>query len=257
MKKNRKKRVEEIYPLTPLQQGLMFHSLFAPGSGFYIVQFRLDFQQLNKEAFKRAWQEVINRHEILRTAFVSEGGKEPLQVVLSKVALTWQEEDWRAFSPPEAEQKLQAYLEWDRAEDYDFKRAPLMRVALMQIAEGEYHFVWSHHHVLLDGWSVPLLIKEMAAYYEAYCKGEELDLARPRPYRDYIAWLGRQDERDAESFWREELKGFSAPTKLGIDQGALNATEGDIEEHAEQDMRLNEELTAELQGLARREKITL
>ena len=96
----------------------MFHSLFAPGSGFYIVQFRLDFQQLNKEAFQRAWQEVINRHEILRTAFVSEGAKEPLQVVLSKVALTWHEEDWRG-SRRRGEQKLQAYMEWDRAEDYD------------------------------------------------------------------------------------------------------------------------------------------
>src|SRR5688500_6876823 len=257
MKKNRKKRVEEIYPLTPLQQGLMFHSLFAPGSGFYIVQFRLDFQQLNKEAFKRAWQEVIDRHEILRTAFVSEGGKEPLQVVLSEVPLTWQEEDWRAFSPPEAEQKLQAYLEWDRAEDYDFKRAPLMRVALMQIAEGEYHFVWSHHHVLLDGWSVPLLIKEMAAYYEAYCKGEELELARPRPYRDYIAWLGQQDEAEAEKFWREELKGFSAPTKLGIDRGVQLGVAAGAWEFAERRVSLTEELTTALQVLARQEKITL
>jgi non-ribosomal peptide synthase protein (TIGR01720 family) len=136
----------DIYPLTPLQQGLMFHSLFAPGSGFYLIQLKLDFQQLNKEAFQRAWQEVINRHEILRTAFVSEGAKESLQVVLSKVALSWHEENWRAFSPEESEHKLQAYLEWDRAEDYELTSAPLMRVALMQIAEGEYHFVWSHHH---------------------------------------------------------------------------------------------------------------
>jgi NRPS condensation-like uncharacterized protein len=215
----------------------------------------LDFQQLNKEAFQRAWQEVINRHEILRTAFVSEGAKESLQVVLSKVALSWHEENWRAFSPEESEHKLQAYLEWDRAEDYELTSAPLMRVALMQIAEGEYHFVWSHHHLLLDGWSVPLLIKEMAAYYEAYCKGEELELARPRPYRDYIAWLGRQDEGEAERFWCEELKGFSAPTKLGIDRGT-SATPI-IDEFQTQQMSLSEELTGQLRELGHQEKITL
>src|SRR6185295_19531999 len=113
MKKNRQKRVEEIYPLTPLQQGLMFHTMFAPGSGFYIVQFRLVLQELNKAAFKRAWQQVIDRHQILRTAFVSEGVNELLQVVLSKVALNWREEDWRVFSPPEIDQKLQEYLQWD------------------------------------------------------------------------------------------------------------------------------------------------
>src|ERR1043165_2850073 len=134
MKKNLKKRVEEIYPLTPLQQGLIFHSLFARGSGFYVVQFRLVLQELNKQAFQRAWQQVIDRHEILRTAFVSEGVKDPVQVVLSKVPLTWHEEDWRGFSPAEVEQKLQEYMEWDRTADYNFGQAPVMRVALMQTA---------------------------------------------------------------------------------------------------------------------------
>ena len=202
MKKNRQKRVEEIYPLTPLQQGLMFHTMFAPGSGFYIVQFRLVLQELNKPAFKRAWQQVIDRHQILRTAFVSEGVNELLQVVLSKVALNWREEDWRVFSPPEMDQKLQEYLQWDRTTDFDLRQAPLMRFALMQIADDEYHFVWSHHHLLLDGWSVPLLIKEVAAFYAANCKGETLELPKPRAYRDYIAWLDKQDEGAAESFWR-------------------------------------------------------
>jgi hypothetical protein len=104
---------------------------------------------------------------------------------------------------------------------------------------------------------VPLLIKEMAAYYEAYCKGEELELARPRPYRDYIAWLGRQDEGEAERFWREELKGFSAPTKLGIDRGVQLGVAAGAWEFAEQRVSLSEELTTELQVLARQEKITL
>ena len=106
--------LEDVYPLTPLQQGLMFHTMFAPGSGFYVVQFALVLQALNKDAFKQAWQQVIDRHEILRTAFVTDGVKDPVQVVLGKVAINWIEEDWRIFSSSEIEQKLQEYLKWDQ-----------------------------------------------------------------------------------------------------------------------------------------------
>jgi hypothetical protein len=249
--------LEDVYPQTPLQQGLIFHSLFARGSGFYVVQFRLVLQELNKQAFQCAWQQVIDRHEILRTAFVSEGVKDPVQVVLSKVPLTWHEEDWRGFSPAEVEQKLQEYMEWDRTADYNFGQAPVMRVALMQSAADEYHFVWSHHHLLLDGWSVPLLIKEMAAFYEANCKDEELELPKPRPYRDYIAWLERQDDAAAERFWRQEVQGITAPTRLSIDRGEELGVEAGALEFSEQRVNLSEELTSELQQLARHEKITL
>jgi len=249
--------IEDIYPLTPLQQGLMFHSMFAPGSGFYVVQFALVLEALNKDAFKQAWQQVIDRHEILRTAFVSEGVKDPVQVVLGNVELNWHEEDWRAFSSAEIEQKLEEYLKWDRTAPYDFRQAPVMRVALIQIADDEYHFVWSHHHLLLDGWSVPLLIKEMAACYEANCNGETLELTKPRPYRDYIGWLVQQDEQATDRFWRQELQGITAPTTLSIDRGAELGAEAGVYDFSDQHVYISEELTGELQQLARNEKMTL
>ena len=249
--------VADLYPQTPLQQGLIFHTLFAPGSGFYVVQFRLVLQELNREAFQRAWQQVIDRHEILRTAFVSEGVKEPVQVVLGNVPLTWHEDDWRAFSSADVEQKLKEYMQWDRTTTYDFGHAPVMRVALMRSADDEYHFVWSHHHLLLDGWSVPLLIKEMAAFYEANCKGETLELPKPRPYRDYIAWLAQQDEKAAERFWTQEMQGITGPTRLNIDRGNDVGVEAGALEFVDQRVNLSEELTGELQKIARQEKITL
>ncbi len=249
--------LEDVYSLTPLQQGLIFHTFFAPQSGLYITQTSLRFQQFDKEAFQQAWQQVIDRHEILRTAFVSEGVEEPVQVVLSNVVLNWHEEDWRGLSEFEVEERLAEYMESDRTTDFDFSRAPVMRVALMQITEGEYHFVWSSHHVLLDGWSVPLLIKEIATFYEASCKGEVVELPKPRPYRDYIAWLEQQDEAEAQKFWQQELDGITGPTTLGIDLGALSGVESEIEEHGDQEIRLDEDLTAQLREMGRQEKITL
>src|SRR5205085_669085 len=134
-------------------------------------------------------------------------------------------------------------------------QTPLIRVALMQTGEGEYHFVWSYQHVLLDGWSIQLLFKEVMSFYDKYSQGQELELARPRPYRDYIGWLARQDERKAEKFWREELRGISAPTKLGIDRG-VNAP-ANVEESGEQEISLGEELSNQLRDLGRRYQVTL
>jgi non-ribosomal peptide synthase protein (TIGR01720 family) len=249
--------LSDMYPLTPLQQGLIFHSFFAPQSGLYYAQSSLRLWQLDKEAFQRAWQKVIDRHDILRTAFVTEGIETPVQVVLNNVELTWHEEDWTAFSPDEVEEKLAQYMEADRLNDFDFSAAPIMRVALMQIAADEYHFIWTSHHVLLDGWSIPVLIKEMATLYEAGCRGEAIELAKPRPYRDYIAWLEKQDDAAAEQFWTRELDGVTGPTTLSIDLGALSGMESHIEEHGEQELRLDEDLTAQLRELGRQEKVTL
>jgi hypothetical protein len=200
---------------------------------------------------------VIDRHDILRTAFVTDGVEEPVQVVLDKVQLTWHEEDWTTFSSSEVEERLEQYLEFDRMTDFDFTQAPILRVALMHIAENEYHFVWTSHHVLFDGWSIPIMIKEIATFYEANCRGEVVELAKPRPYREYIAWLAKQDEATAEQFWTRELDGVTGPTILSIDQGTLNGVESEIEQHGEQDIKLDADVTAQLRELGRQEKITL
>jgi amino acid adenylation domain-containing protein/non-ribosomal peptide synthase protein (TIGR01720 family) len=245
--------VEDIYGLSPLQQGLMFHSMYAPQSGLYVAQSSVRMRKLDKEAFQRAWQGVVDRHEILRTAFVADGLDRPVQVVLGDVPLSWHEQDLRGLSEAAVEQEINEYVEWDLAQGFDFARAPVMRLALLRVGEDEYQFVWSHHHVLLDGWSIPLLVKEVASFYEAYSRGEELELPKPRPYRDYMAWLAQQDGRAAEEFWRAQLRGVSEPTRLGIDRGA----EAGVEEYGEHQVRLGEELTTKLREMGRRNQVTL
>jgi hypothetical protein len=187
---------------------------------------------------------------------VWEGLKAPLQVVHRRVELPLEQRDWRALAEPEQARQLDDYLRADRRRGFELSRAPLLRVALLRVGETTYQFVWSFHHLLLDGWSGPLLLKELFGLYEGACRGEAVQLPPVRPYRDYIAWLKRQDLGQAEAYWRRVLKGFRAPTPLGVDRGRGGGpgTEGD---YGQQELRLSKALTERVQGLARREGLTL
>ncbi|KYG05998.1 hypothetical protein BE21_37345, partial [Sorangium cellulosum] len=207
--------VEDIYPLSPLQQGLLYHTLRDPASGVYVEQltFRIA-SGLDVEALRASWQQVLERHPILRTSFAWEGLDEPVQVVRTGVTLPWAEHDLRGMSSSDLETWLENFLAEDRDRGFDLARAPLMRCALLRRTDEAYQLVLSHHHLLLDGWSMPLLFGELFAYYEAACRREAIRLPSPRPYRDYIAWLGQQDLGRAEAFWRKALAGFDEPTPL-------------------------------------------
>ena len=188
------RQIEDIYPLSSTQQGILFHTLLTPKSVGYSVRLSCTLHgHLMVSAFKRGLQQVVARHPILRTSFVWEGLYEPLQVVHGQVELPWAWRDWQELSPIEQQTRLEAHLQIDRNQGFDLSKAPLMRLSLVQVAETTYQFIWDFHHLLLDGWSVSLLLKEVFAYYEAFCQGQNLHLECGRPYRDYIAWLRQQD----------------------------------------------------------------
>ncbi|HEX8474859.1 MAG TPA: amino acid adenylation domain-containing protein, partial [Pyrinomonadaceae bacterium] len=255
-----RKNVEDLYPLSPLQQGLFFHTLYAPTSGVYVEQLSCTLRgALDVEAFKQAWQQVVDRHPVLRTAFVWKELAEPIQVVRQRVKLPCVEEDWRGQSPVEQQEHLQAYLKADRERGFDLSKAPPLRVALFRLSDDSFHFLWSYHHLVLDGWCTPLVLREVFAFYEAFSQRRDISLERSRPYRDYIAWLRKQDLSKAEAFWRETLKGFSAPTPLSVDKTPERQT-GDSEpqeEYREQQISLTTETTSALQSLARGQQLTL
>ncbi|MDQ3834853.1 MAG: condensation domain-containing protein, partial [Actinomycetota bacterium] len=211
---------------------------------------------LRVSAFKRAWRQVIQRHPILRTGFYWEEMSEPLQVVYRQAELAWVEEDWRGLSSGEQQGRLQAFLQADRAQGFELDQAPLMRCALLRVGEAQYYFVLSFHHLLLDGWSLPQVLKEVMDFYAAYCGGRELHLTSPRPYRDYIAWLQRQDLSRAEAYWREALRGITAPTPLPIGRN-VGARVGQVLHYAEHEWRVSAAVTERLQGLARAQRLTL
>src|SRR6266545_4164934 len=246
-----KKDIEAVYPLSPMQQGILFHTLEEPESGFYFQQDIYDlYGELDFPCFERAWQTVVKRHAILRTAFSHLG--QMSQLVLRQANLPIHRQDLRRLTADAQEQHLRCYLEQDRRRGFNLSNPPIMRLALLQITDDHYHLVWSSHHILMDAWSGFLLVKEIAAFYAAFRRGEDLVLPSPRPYQDYIAWLQRQDLKAAETYWRNMLQGLSEPTQLPSDRLA----ESDSDRH-ERILRLSPCLSSELQQLARRYQLTL
>jgi thioesterase domain-containing protein/acyl carrier protein len=251
------KNVETIYPLSPSQQGMIFETLSALESGIHIEQSVGNLQgELNLVAFERSWQQVMKRHSLLRTSFVWKNQAEPLQVVLKEIQVPLTRQDWRGFSASQQQENLEAYLKEDRLRGFQLTKAPLMRLALFAIDDSTYQFVWSHHHILMDGWCLPLILKEFLEFYEAFGKDEDLQLAPSRPYRDYIIWQKQQDLSQAEKFWRKMLQGFKRPTPLGttVEPFSLPDTQ---ERYGQQKVSLSVSTTAALQNLVRQNRLTL
>jgi surfactin family lipopeptide synthetase C len=249
--------IEDVYELSPMQKGMFFHSLYAPNSGAYIEQVSYLLEgDFNVSAFKQAWQQVIARHGVLRTSFFWDDLEKPLQLVHSHARLPLEEIDWRSLASIEQQEQLTAYLKSDRERGFVFSKAPLMRLTLIHLGERAYQFIWTRHHLLMDGWSVPLLQKEVFAFYEAYRKGEQIELKAPRPYGDYIGWLQQQDLSSAELYWREALKGFAKPTPLPF-KVSRSSESTELEEFEDQRASLSQETTASLQALARRHQLTM
>jgi hypothetical protein len=249
---------EDFYPLSPLQEGLLFHSLYSPAGGEYISQVSCGIRgDLNVTAFKQALQRVVQRHAALRTFFVWEGLKQPVQVVQKHLDLTWDDLDWRGLSHEAQNEQLMAYIKREQTRGFDLSRAPLMRLALIRMSDDEHQFVWTHHHILLDGWSSSLVSRDIIAFYAALSRGDDLRLPKPRPYRDYIAWLQRQDLAGAEKYWRVALKGFTKPTPLIPDSVPASTHELQTHAYTAREIRLSTETTARLQDAARKHRLTL
>jgi len=243
--------VEDIYPLSPMQQGMMFHSLYESGSEMYFLQFGYHVEgELDVRAFKSAWREVVQRHAVLRTGFMWESLDEPLQVVYRQAELPWIEEDWTMLSEAEQKQAWRRFLREDRKRGFDLQRAPLLRIALVKIARGSYYLLWSLHHILMDGWCRQIINREVFVLYEAHRQGQRPRLPTLPPYREYIAWLQQQDEKKVEAFWRAELKDFAAPLRLGIEQEGGRIAEGE-EQYGKVMLPLGPELSKRLEELAR------
>ncbi|HEY0603676.1 MAG TPA: amino acid adenylation domain-containing protein [Herpetosiphonaceae bacterium] len=248
--------IQDIYKLSPIQQGMLFHNLYTPASGVYFEQFSWAAPDLDIEAFERAWQQAVDRHPILRTSFFWEDLDEPLQLVHRRVTLPIERYSWIELSPEEQAERLPQFLRDDRARGFELSQAPLMRLSLIQLDQRNYQITWSYHHLLLDGWSVALLMEEVFAIYNALRKGETPRVPRRRPYRDYVQWLSKQDSSAAEEFWRDMLRGFSTPTRMRLERVARPPAP-DGQDYTFRQVALPQPATEALQALARQERITL
>jgi len=249
--------IQDLYPLSPLQQGMLFHNLYAPESGMYVERLRYTIRgNLNVAAFEQAWRQVMERHPILRSAFAWEEVDEPLQLVFRGIEMPLELQDWRHLPPSEQDERFQAYLEAILHRGFELTRAPLTRLALIRMAEDVHEFVWSYHHLLLDGWSVSLILGEIIALYESFSQSQKPQLEKNRPYRDYIAWLKQQDQAESEAYWRKALKGFATPTSVGVN-GGYGSPGGPLQGYEVMQIHLSRQTAEKLDAFARQHRVTL
>ena len=207
--------LQDLYPISPMQQGMLFHTRYEPETGAYFEQLQITLRNLEPEAFKAAWQHQLERHPILRSAFLTKHNP-ILQIVCTQVPLHWKEHDWRELSKEVQQEQLARLLQQQREQGFNFSQAPLMRFDLIRLDKQRYVFIQHHHHILMDGWCLPITFSEVRDSYLAFKQGQSPQLPGLRPYRDYIAWLQQQDSAAAQDYWQQRLAGFSAPTPLPI-----------------------------------------
>ncbi len=239
--------LEDLYPLAPMQQGLLFHSRYAQAGGAYVNQLRASVGGLDVARFQAAWQSVVDHHEVLRASFIdTEAGA--LQLIRRRMALPFELLDWR--QQDQADAALAAWAAADRERGFDLATEPLLRVTLIRLAADRYELIYTCHHILLDGWSNTQLLGQVLQAYA----GQPLP-PRRGAYRDYIAWLQRQDVQQDQRFWVEQLALLEQPTRLAQ---ALKP-EGQRQGHGHGDhyQRLSAAQTARLTEFARSQRVTV
>ncbi|MFF7061853.1 non-ribosomal peptide synthase/polyketide synthase [Pseudomonas sp. NPDC008258] len=244
-------QIADVYPLSPMQQGMLFHSLYEEGSGNYINQMRVDVDNLDTQRFKQAWLDVLAAHDIMRTGFVwIDELEQAVQVVHKTVEPAFSEHDWSA--EPFVDQSLQALAEAERHRGFELADAPLVRLVLVRSGANRHHLIYTNHHILMDGWSTSRLLGEVLQRY-----GGQQMASQGAHYRDYIAWLKRQDSAAAEVFWRGQLAALEEPTRLASSI-AHRGNEGDsVSGHAEQYQLFDLEQTRRIEAFARANRVTV
>ncbi|WP_343596219.1 amino acid adenylation domain-containing protein [Pseudomonas sp.] len=239
------RQVENIYPLAPMQEGMLFHSLYDGQVSSYVNRLRLDLDDLDPDRFIQAWQLALDQHESLRAGFVWEQGLEaPRQVVLRHVQLPVERFDWAGEADIDA--RLEALAQAEQARAFDLGQAPLLRLVLVRTGPQRHHLIYTSHHILMDGWSNSLLF---AAVMQAY-SGQPAALAQASR-SDYLGWLQQQDRAGADAFWKAQLLSLDGPSLLGATRDTAQSGQGAVV------LELGDTLSQALKHFAQTQQVTL
>ncbi|AMB83791.1 hypothetical protein AWM79_00065 [Pseudomonas agarici] len=244
------RQIEDLYPLSPMQQGMLFHTLHESGKGTYINQLCVDVEGLDVERFRAAWQATLDTHDILRSGFLWQSPLQtPLQIVRRQVPLSFSALDWREEAGLPG--MLEAFAERERARGFDLDQPGLLRLSLIRTAARRHHLILTHHHILMDGWSSSQLLGEVLQRY-----GGQAPSYPAGRFRDYIDWLQRQDAAGTQAFWAEQLRPLQDPTRLGQ---CIARAPAAVHEHGygAHHHPLDALATARLGAFARQQKVTL
>ena len=219
--KRRREEVESVYRLSALQEGLLFHGLYDEKEGSYMEQILFEIKELDAEACKESWNELMKRHSVLRSGFYHDTFRVPVQCVYREVRMPVEELDLRGMEKAEQDRMVEEYREKDRQKCFDFKEAPLMRVGLLRLEDQGYRMLWTHHHLVFDGWSLPVVMGEFLEIYESLVSGQEVETKEEDRYEEYIHYIEGRDKEREEGFWREYMRGQTEGSLLPFVGGTL------------------------------------
>ncbi|WP_266156573.1 non-ribosomal peptide synthetase [Dyella silvatica] len=244
-------KIAEILPLAPLQQGLLFHALYDEQAvDAYHVQMIFELVgALEPEALQAAVHALLQRHANLRAGFIHQGQDQPVQIIPRDITVPWQFVDLSALDQVAQQDKLQRVLDKDNQQRFNPARPPLLRFTLIRLDAQRHRLVFTHHHILLDGWSIPILLEELFTLHRS--GGDASVLAPVTPYREYLAWIKRQDPLTSRQAWRDYLDGLEDPCRL-VSNLAASAPPTKIFS-----LHLSEALTDRLTRQARRHRLTV
>lgn len=247
--------LEDVYELSPLQHGMLFHCLYAPSAGNYVEQLHFTLRgRLDPEATRRAWQAILDRHPPLRSSFHWEDMGKPVQAVHRHVELTIEEVDWRRLSAEEQHARFATYLLDERGQGFDLETPPLMRLSTFRLSDDVFRLAWRFSHLVLDGWSFGLVIQEFLTLYRTLARGSTIELPPARPYRDYVAWWQQKMPDGVEDFWRSYLDGVSPQSPLDLGGVPLSACHGIT--HGYEELLLSR-VADRLRAISRERRLTL
>jgi len=254
--KKRKNQVEGIYRLSGLQQGMLFHGLYDDRAGAYTEQFNADLVNANLDHLTKSWQQVLNNHSILRSGFYSDVFSVPVQCVYREVTLPVEVLDFTNITDEEQVAAINEYEAADRAKGFDFRSAPLMRISLLKLSKDRYRMIWTFHHILFDGWSLPVLMEEFLSTYELLVAGSPVKAQEEDKYEDYIRYIERSDQEAEENHWRKYMLGVEQPTLLPFIGTTTERTKG-AGSYNTLPLQLDATLTEKIQSYAQQHRLTV
>ncbi|RAL25792.1 non-ribosomal peptide synthetase [Thermoflavimicrobium daqui] len=247
-------KVEKVYDLSPMQEGMLYHSLLQENTEMYFQQVTFSIQgDLDIHVFEQSIQQLIQRHDILRTNFVYQKIKKPQQVVLDHRKVIVHYEDLSNQSDEAFMQFMQSFLVDDRRAGFNLRKDVLMRFAIFKRADQNFRLVWSYHHILLDGWSIGIIMNELLQIYLSLKKQQPIQFEKVKPYQEFIKWLDVRDNRKSLNYWKQYLQGYQYRPLIPMKPSQVQTPD----QYKTVTFTLDEEMTESLIHLGKKHHITL
>ncbi|MGB7605430.1 MAG: condensation domain-containing protein, partial [Lutisporaceae bacterium] len=250
-----KSNFKDIYSLSPMQQGMLFHTIMDSTSSAYFEQSRLSIEgQIDISLFEKSFNLIIEKYDILRTVFLYEKVSQPVQIVLRKRTGSIRYKDISDLKEEERQSYIEDFVKQDKIQSFELSKELPMRIAVIKTGEEEYEIIWSYHHIIMDGWCLGIIIGDFFKAYSLLKKGKEISISNNYPYSDYIKWLKRQNKEEALAYWKDYLQDYEQQASV---PSLYKKTNESIYLECETQFEINEAITERLISMARENQISL